>query len=78
MVGMAEIQALVQGVAMNTAKDILALYRQGQADCEAGIAQQSSDPDYIQGYGDQYALEQGQAWQTEQMEAQHEHLPKTG
>lgn len=51
---------------MGAAKDIIAPYIQGQRDCEAGISQQSQDKDYIQGYGEQYALEQAQSWQTEQ------------
>ena len=64
---------------MSAAKDILTPYLQGQRDCEVGISQQSQDPDYIQGYGEQYALEQGQAWQIDQlMEQENEHLHKAG
>ena len=38
----------------------------GQRDCEEGKHQQSIHPDYIRGYGAQYALEESQAWFTEQ------------
>ena len=45
---------------------------QGQKDCEKGKPQQSTNPDYIRGYGAQYALEQSQAWFTGQlMESTH-------
>ena len=33
----------------------------GQRDCEEGKHQQSNHPDYIRGYGAQYALEESQA-----------------
>lgn len=41
----------------------------GQKDCEEGKHQQSIHPDYIRGYGAQYALEESKAWFTDkQME----------
>ena len=42
-------------------------FAKGKKDCLEGKPQQSKDPDYIQGYGSQYALEQCQTWQTDQM-----------
>jgi len=42
-------------------------FSQGKRDCKNGLDQLSNDPDYILGYGEQYALEQGQAWQIDQM-----------
>jgi len=39
----------------------------GRLDCEQGIPQRSSSPAYMQGYGEQYALEQSQAREVEQM-----------
>ncbi len=49
------------------AKDIIGPFIQGQRDCEAGLPQQSDDPDYIRGYAAQYELEQFQTWATEQV-----------
>lgn len=41
----------------------------GQRDCEEGNPQKSQHPDYVRGYGAQYALEESKAWFTEkQME----------
>jgi len=52
---------------MSEAKESDEQYIKGRFDCEQGIPQRSISPAYMQGYGEQYALEQSQAWQLEQM-----------
>ena len=42
-------------------------FARGQKDCLDGKPQQSKDPDYTLGYGEQYALEQAATHQTEKM-----------